>query len=567
MPQASSENLHPPARSAEPQARGHAVPPRPGRGLGGQRGVLVVVVLLFALLLLRAALIVWWPLTDTTEARYADIARRMVLADDWVTPWFDDGVPFWGKPPFSFWMTVASLRLFGFSEWAARLPHLLCMLAVVALAAQLAAERARAWPSGPAGAGAGAGPGVALAVSVLLLGSLVVFAASGAVMTDAPLVLGITLALVSFWRAMERPEGESTLWRWLFFVGLAVGVLAKGPLAVVLTGFGVLGWWWGRGLRSGGARLWRRLPWLGGTVLFAGLVVPWFAWAEQRTPGFLHYFLLGEHILRFTQPGWDGDRYGNAHQEAIGTIWAFAVAGFWPWSILLPAWAAARAWSRRRMAAARLDPLRTAAPAIPPAPDARAWTGLTLGWMLGPMLLFTPARNTIWMYVLPGAVGAALWAGDRFVRTASAPARTVLLSVGLLLAMATAVAYALDARAHLERRSMQALLGVLPQGQVVSPGSAVASPTAARLVFVGLRPFSASWYSNGRAERFPSPQALQARAGDLLASARAGQAVWVAIPRSLDGERPPELAGLIAARGPDVRAAPYVWWQLTPKAP
>jgi 4-amino-4-deoxy-L-arabinose transferase-like glycosyltransferase len=55
---------------------------------------------------------------------------------------------------------------------------------------------------------------------------------------------------------------------------------------------------------------WRRLPWVTGTVLTLLLVVPWYALTEYRTPGFLHYFIIGEHIQRFLVPHWPGDLYG-----------------------------------------------------------------------------------------------------------------------------------------------------------------------------------------------------------------------------------------------------------------
>ena len=48
---------------------------------------------------------------DMTEARYADIARRMAQSGDWVTPWLDDMRPFWGKPALSFWSTAIGLKL------------------------------------------------------------------------------------------------------------------------------------------------------------------------------------------------------------------------------------------------------------------------------------------------------------------------------------------------------------------------------------------------------------------------------------------------------------------------
>lgn len=53
---------------------------------------------LLALLLVRLVLMAWLPLTDTTEARYAEIARKMLETGNWVTPLHDYGVPFWSKP-------------------------------------------------------------------------------------------------------------------------------------------------------------------------------------------------------------------------------------------------------------------------------------------------------------------------------------------------------------------------------------------------------------------------------------------------------------------------------------
>ncbi len=482
--------------------------------------------LLGALVVGRLVLMAGWPLMDTTEARYADIARRMVAQNDWVTPWFDTQVPFWGKPPLSFWMTVVSFRLFGLGELQARLPHFLCMLGVVALAAQLAAERSARQ---------------AAIVIVLLLGSLVVFTAAGAVQTDAPLVFGITLALASFWRVMHDDVAPvRSAWRWWFFVGLSIGVLAKGPLAIVLCGITVFAWLVTT-RRLGD--LWRRLPWFGGTVLFAIMVVPWFVLAEQRTPGFLEYFLVGEHVYRFTRPGWDGDRYGNAHQEAIGTIWAFAAAGWWPWTVLLAGFAILVGWRR--------DPTGAAVPGHAATgralADERLWTIFTLAWAAAPLLLFTAARNTIWMYVLPGAVGAALWMAAWADRRLSERRLHALLTIGLVVSSLTVLAYLTAAWDQRERRSTHDLVQRL---QIVAP-------EAPRIVFVGHRPFSASYYTEGRAERV-SDRAQLSR--DVSGSPTT---VIVAIPDTL-GADPPAIDGAVSE--PLFRIGEFWIWRVRPIA-
>jgi 4-amino-4-deoxy-L-arabinose transferase-like glycosyltransferase len=78
--------------------------------------------LLVSVLAARLGLSALLPFADTTEPRYAEMARIMAETGDWITPWFDYGVPFWGKPPLSFWTQALSFKLFGVSEFAGRLP-------------------------------------------------------------------------------------------------------------------------------------------------------------------------------------------------------------------------------------------------------------------------------------------------------------------------------------------------------------------------------------------------------------------------------------------------------------
>mgnify|MGYP000442196446 CR=1 FL=1 len=78
--------------------------------------------LLIIIMLVRLLFSIVLPFADTTEARYAEIARIMAGSGDWITPWFNDGIPFWGKPPLSFWLQAISFNIFGFSEFAGRFP-------------------------------------------------------------------------------------------------------------------------------------------------------------------------------------------------------------------------------------------------------------------------------------------------------------------------------------------------------------------------------------------------------------------------------------------------------------
>ncbi|WP_313352231.1 glycosyltransferase family 39 protein [Paracoccus sp. (in: a-proteobacteria)] len=418
------------------------------------RRVLAAAIAGFVLLRLWAAFSV--PFTDTTEARYAEIARKMVETGNWLTPQFDYGVPFWGKPPLHTWLSAGGMQLFGVNEAAARLPILLTALAVLALV--------WIWTRDTAGRN------VAWVATGVLTTMAIFFGALAFVMTDMPMVLGTTLVMVGFWQAVS---GTKSRWGYAVFLGLAIGALAKGPVAVVLCAIPItlwlaLTWNW---------RMLRRLPWARGMALLTVLVAPWYVAAEIATPGFLHYFLIGEHVQRFLTPSWQGDLYGSGHQEAKGMIWLFWLMAALPWS-LTPAFLLIH--PERTLAAFRQDRSH--------------WLLYLLLWALSPVLLFTPASNILAAYVLPGLPAAAillvvLTAGvfgmppGRFMRTWFVVAISVIFALFLGL-----TAGAVFAPQQLRLKSDKALVTAARRAVPDAP-----------LYTVGGRSYSAEFYSRGLA--------------------------------------------------------------------
>ena len=417
--------------------------------------VLLAIAAGFALLRLWAAFTV--PFTDTTEARYAEIARKMVETGNWLTPQFDYGVPFWGKPPLHTWLSAAGMQLFGVNEAAARLPILLTALAVLVLV--------WLWTRDLVGRNA------ALVATVALATTAMFFGASAFVMTDMPMVLGTTLVMIGFWNAVHS---GSRGWAYAMVVGLAIGLLAKGPVATILCGIPVFLWLvvtWNWGLL-------KRLPWLGGTALLLVLVLPWYIAAEIATPGFLHYFLIGEHVQRFLTPGWQGDLYGTGHEQAKGMIWVFWLIAALPWGIV-PLLLLSRA--RSTFTAFRQD--------------RAGWRLYLLLWALSPLLLFTPASNILAAYVLPGLPAAVILMvvlvtqvfgaePARWLRTGFVSAALVMLV--LFTALAGLAVFA-PAQVHLKS----------DKGLVAAAETAL---QGAPLYTVGKRSFSAEFYSRGQAK-------------------------------------------------------------------
>jgi len=424
-----------------------------------------------SLLACRFLLLVLAPHCDPSEARYAEIGRKMAETGNWVTPQFSYGVPFWAKPPLSMWLSAAGIQLFGANEFGSRIFIFLAALGVLALVGEMARREFRSSQMG-------------LIAATLLMACPLFFYCSAAVMTDLPLLLGITLAMVGFRFAIT---GHSRLWGYLFFLGLAIGLLAKGPLTLVIAGPPIFvsclctkRW----------RDAWERLPWISGTFLMLLLAIPWYIMAEKRTPGFLDYFIIGEHIRRFTVSKWKGDLYGKAHSEHIGMIWFYALCATFPWAFGLLA-APFRQWRHFKTWAM-----------------AHEGRGIYLIlWALWPLVFFSPARNIIATYPLPALPAIALlltslcWQRSQ----ATAPSRFHPLHPALAFISAGVVLWAILISLVLPQFSPKQT-----ERDLVALYKA-RSHTEDTLLYYRDRKYSAEFYTDGRAETTESRQELEAR--------------------------------------------------------
>ena len=334
-----------------------------------------IVLGILILIVIRGVSLSSLPFLDTTEARYAEISRIMVETQNWTTPQFDYNVPFWGKPPLYTWASAAFVKLFGNSELALRLPHFLVSILSIFLVAFFA-KKVRINP---------------ITTAFILMSSLGFFMASGMVMTEALLTFSMIASMVGFYLGWFAQRS----WAYLGFVGLGLGLLAKGPIILVLVGLAIFIWLVANyGLIQGFRELFRRLPFISGMGVTLLVALPWYLAAELATPGFIDYFIIGEHWSRFTTSGWEGDLYGTAHDEPRGMIWVYWIAVAFPWSFIFfyhlfkrqkSTWFAFKAFNKEK-------PL----------------TSFLLIWACVPMILFTFAGNILPIYVMPGIPAFAL---------------------------------------------------------------------------------------------------------------------------------------------------------------
>jgi 4-amino-4-deoxy-L-arabinose transferase-like glycosyltransferase len=162
-----------------------------------------------------------WPIDET---RYLAVAWEMWEGGDVLVPHLN-GIPYSDKPPLLFWLVAAGWRLFGVSEWWARLVPSLFALGSLLLTARLAR---RLWPDRE---------DVAHAAPLFLLATFVWSFFSTVFLFDMLLVF---LALVAVSGAVAAARGDGRGWIGLA-LGIAFGILSKGPailipvLPVVLT--------------------------------------------------------------------------------------------------------------------------------------------------------------------------------------------------------------------------------------------------------------------------------------------------------------------------------------------
>lgn len=339
-------------------------------------GTLVILVLL---VLLPVCFIFRSPLFERDESIHAEVARQILVTGDHVTLHYD-GRPWYDKPPLVFWMSAASMRAFGPSEGAARLPVAVCagLLTLVVWAL------ARDMYGGNAGLGAAA---IAAASPMLALTGQMV-------LMDVPLTLFFTTVMACFWRACQRRGGALF---WSAGAGLALGlaVLTKGPVGMALPGMVVL--------LAMAFRRDLRPPWW--TLCIAigvalAVSIPWHVLVYRANgQAFMDSYLGFHNVRRFLK---SEHVHGASPLLYLGVL----IVGFLPWTALVAQGVAEAI--RRRLASDWL-------------------LGL---WAVVVLVFFTAASTRLAAYILPAFPPLAILAG-RYAARAQQTGRGARLVTGV----------------------------------------------------------------------------------------------------------------------------------------
>ncbi len=286
-------------------------------------------ILLFSLTLL---LLGNWilPLTDRDEARFGEASREMLQRGDYVVPWFNGHYRF-DKPALIYWFQSASYRVFGDHEFGARLPSALFTAATALLLVR--------WGRKLTGNNQ-----TALLAGGMFVGCLHVAVIGRVATADMALVFFCTLAALTGWELTRLESDRRRGWWWLFYVTLALGFLAKGPIAWLPLGGIILG----RALRPNSFRL-PLLETVVGVGLTVALVAVWGVPAMLQTNGAYFAVGIGEHVLNRSVNVNDSHGLKGALGLLVTLPMYFATffASFFPWSTRVPA-TLRRWWPERK---------------------------------------------------------------------------------------------------------------------------------------------------------------------------------------------------------------------------
>jgi 4-amino-4-deoxy-L-arabinose transferase-like glycosyltransferase len=220
------------------------------------------------------------PLFDIDEGAFSEATREMFERGDFLSTYLNAEHRF-DKPILIYWLQALGYLAFGTSEWAFRLPSAIAATLWTYATWHFARERFGAETAL-----------AALAVAATALGPFVIGRAATA---DGVLNLLLALALFDAWRHLESGRRAPLL---RSFVWIALGVLTKGPIALLLPAAVTLIYCASRGEWKRWARaVFDPIGWL----ILAALVVPWYA-ATLFIHGqaFVDGFILKHNVERFT---------------------------------------------------------------------------------------------------------------------------------------------------------------------------------------------------------------------------------------------------------------------------
>lgn len=426
------------------------------------------------LLLALCGLLLFWGLgatglTDRDEGRNADAGREMLETGDWITPTFNYEPRFY-KPVLIYWLMSASYAAFGVNEFAARFPSALFGTALILLQYWFLSR----WR----------GPQLGLVGALMLLLNIEIIGLSRMALTDGALIFFTTLAQLAFWVGFHG-EGRARHWLWLFYAGMGLATLTKGPVGFIVPLVTII-------LYLSVTRRWNQF-WragfpLAGTALFILLTLPWYATMLAIHGSTYVTIARAQTVGRFLAP-MEGHGFGVFFYIPV------LLLGFFPWSGLLPAalYVTFKNWraSRNAFPNSEVQPLALSTQSFdklrtPSHIEGHSALELFAAlWVIGSFCFFTLSSTRLQHYIAPLFPGAAILTACYWHRSLLDPAvRGARLSIHLMMGLGLLLAMSFASIPWLYAKFLNKMLAEFPAAGLLDPSAPEAGPHAAAMVLL-----------------------------------------------------------------------------------
>ncbi|MDX6576162.1 MAG: hypothetical protein QOE96_2115 [Blastocatellia bacterium] len=335
------------------------------------------------------------PLVGPDEPRYAEVAREMFARRDLITPTLG-GLPWFEKPPLLYWMMIAGYRLFGVSEYAARLGPAICGLLTAVFVYWIGKTIEVAGTESSVGEENQKREGLGRFSALVWLSSLGAIVFSRGASFDIVVTMTVTGALACFfaWRlpdvtrsGSDRKVISDQLLLVCFYLLIGLSLLAKGLIGIVIP-FGVLLFYYLLRREWPNRKFLKSLVW--GVPLALLVFAGWFGPMLSRHGWrFVDQFIIQHHFARFITNKFH-------HPAPFYFYLPVLVALALPWTLSLgAAFFTSRRWRWRGRTP--LDRVRVFA----------------LCWIVVPLVFFSLSESKLTAYILPALPAVALLVGER----------------------------------------------------------------------------------------------------------------------------------------------------------
>ncbi len=248
-----------------------------------------------------------YPLFNPDEALYAEPALEMLKSHDYITTSLNYVTRF-TKPPLDIWAMVLSYKIFGINEFAARFPGAaagyLTLIFTTIFTYKYLNKKTALW------------------LCLILSQTPLFIAISRQAITDMPLTLFITIAVINFYTSLKEAKTP-----YLSFIMIGLAIMTKGPVGLVLPGLSLSIFYL---LKGELIIVFKKINIVKASLIILGLALPWYIMEIYITNGaYFKEFIIRENFQRFTG-------VVDAHK---GQSWYHLVVfclGFLPWSIFFP---------------------------------------------------------------------------------------------------------------------------------------------------------------------------------------------------------------------------------------